>query len=236
MENSKTYSYSIVENNGKKYFKKELNLVDDGHIQMLNNELHKWNLLKRYPFIPDICYFDNDKQHYIMYEYIEGENLSNYKFNDLKEKIEVLASVAEKLYIIHQLFLVHGDLKPTNIMITPNKDIYIIDFATSKYVGERIGYGTKKYCSINQLNKEKANIYFDIYALGIIMYELLTEKKAYLGMNDKEMVELKKNADLSIINDNSAVPLEMEKIFVKMINNEYASMLEIKNDLLSLAL
>ena len=68
------------------------------------------------------------------------------------------------------------------------------------------------------------------------MYELLTEKKAYLGMNDKEMVELKKNADLSIINDNSAVPLEMEKIFVKMINDEYASMLEIKNDLLLLAL
>lgn len=236
MENSKTYSYSMVENNGKKYFKKELNLVDDGHIQMLNNELHKWNLLKRYPFIPDICYFDNDKQHYIMYEYIEGENLSNYKFNDLKEKIEVLASVAEKLYIIHQLFLVHGDLKPTNIMITPNKDIYIIDFATSKYVGEIIGYGTKKYCSINQLNKEKANIYFDIYALGIIMYELLTEKKAYFDKNDEEMLVLKKNADLSIINDNSAVPLEMEKIFVKMINDEYASMLEIKNDLLSLAL
>ena len=236
MENSRTYSYSIVENNGNKYFKKELNLVDDEHIQMLNNELHKWNLLKKYSFIPDICYFDNDKQHYIMYEYIEGKNLSDYKFNDLKEKIEVLASVAEKLYIIHQLFLVHGDLKPTNIMITPNKDIYIIDFATSKYVGERIGYGTKKYCSINQLNKEKANIYFDIYALGIIMYELLTEKKAYFDKNDEEMLVLKKNADLSIINDNSAVPLEMEKIFVKMINDEYASMLEIKNDLLLLAL
>ena len=68
------------------------------------------------------------------------------------------------------------------------------------------------------------------------MYELLTEKKAYFDKNDEEMLVLKKNADLSIINDNSAVPLEMEKIFVKMINDEYASMLEIKNDLLSLAL
>lgn len=233
-ENGKTYLYSVVENNANKYFKKELNSVDDEHIQMLNNELHKWNLLKKYPFVANICYFDNDKQHYIMYEYIEGENLADYKFKDVKEKLEVLASIANKLYIIHQLFLVHGDLKPTNIMITPNKEIYIIDFATSKYVGETIGYGTKKYCSINQLNKEKANIYFDIYALGIIMYELLTDKKAYLGMNDKEMMDLKNNTDLSIINDNSAMPLEVEKVFVKMINNEYANMLEIKNDLLSL--
>ena len=143
-ENGKTYLYSVVENNANKYFKKELNSVDDEHIQMLNNELHKWNLLKKYPFVANICYFDNDKQHYIMYEYIEGENLSDYKFKDVKEKLEVLASVAEKLYIIHQLFLVHGDLKPTNIMIASNKDIYIIDFATSRYVGETIDHGTKK--------------------------------------------------------------------------------------------
>ena len=232
MENSRTYSYSIVENNGNKYFKKELNLVDDEPIQMLNNELHKWNLLKKYSFIPDICYFDNDKQHYIMYEYIDGENLSNYKFNDLKEKIEVLASVAEKLYIIHQLFLVHGDLKPTNIIITPNKEIYIIDFATAKYVGEKIEYGTKRYCSISQLNKEKANIDFDIYALGIIMYELLTEKKAYLGMNDEEMIKLKNSGDLSIVDDNTSLSLEIEKIFVRMINNGYDNMLEVCKDLL----
>ena len=87
-ENGKTYLYSVVENNANKYFKKELNSVDDEHIQMLNNELHKWNLLKKYPFVANICYFDNDKQHYIMYEYIEGENLSDYKFKDVKEKLE----------------------------------------------------------------------------------------------------------------------------------------------------
>ena len=121
-------------------------------------------------------------------------------------------------------------------MIASNKDIYVIDFATSRYVGETIDYGTKKYCSIKQLNKEKANINFDIYALGIIMYELLTDKKAYFNMNDKEMIDLKNNTDLSIIDNNSAMPLEVEKVFVKMINNEYANMLEIKNDLLSLSL
>ena len=55
-------------------------------------------------------------------------------------------------------------------------------------------------------------------------------------MNDKEMIDLKNNTDLSIIDNNSAMPLEVEKVFVKMINNEYANMLEIKNDLLSLSL
>lgn len=231
MENN-IYSYSIIEQQGRKYFKKELKVLDQERIELLNNELHKWNLLKKYHIMPNICFFDNEKQHYIIYEYIDGENLANYKFKNLKEKIEVLASIANKLYIIHQLFLVHGDLKPTNIMITPNKDIYIIDFATAKYVGEKIEYGTKKYCSINQLNKEKANIGFDIYAFGIIMYELLTEKKAYLGMNDKEMIDLKKGFDLSIIDDDLSMPLGLEKIFVRIINNEYPSMLEIKNDLL----
>lgn len=233
MENDNVYSYSIIEYKGNKYFKKELNLVDDEHIQMLNNELHKWNLLKKYSFIPKVCFFDNEKQHYIMYEYIEGENLHDYKFNSLQEKIDVLAAIANSMYVIHQLFLVHGDLKPTNIMITPNKDIYILDFACSKYIGEEISYGTKRYCSIEQLNKEKARTYFDIYALGIIMYELLTNKKAYFGMNDKEIVNLKKSNSSLVIDDDDSIPLEVERIFFKIVNNKYANMNEIEKELLS---
>ena len=46
------------------------------------------------------------------------------------------------------------------------------------------------------------------------MYELLTDKKAYFNMNDKEMIDLKNNTDLSIIDNNSAMPLEVDKVFV----------------------
>ena len=233
MEDDKVYSYSIIEYNGNKYFKKELKLVDDEHIQMLNNELHKWNLLKKYSFIPKICFFDNEKKHYIMYEYIEGKNLCDYKFSSLKEKIDVLATIANRLYTIHQLFLVHGDLKPENIMITEDKDVYIIDFACSKYIGEKISYGSKRYCSIEQLNKEKARTNFDIYALGVIMYELLTNKKAFLGMNDNELYDFKKSDKYLVIDEDASIPLEVERVFFKIVNNKYANMNEIEKELLS---
>ena len=232
MENNNIYSYSIIEFNGKKYFKKELLRVDKEHIDLLNNELHKWNLLKKYNFIPNICFFDNEKQHYAIYEYIEGLTLDNYKFNSLQEKIEILISIIEKLYTMHSLFLVHGDLKPTNIIITSDKKIYIIDLAITKYIGEINNYGTLKYCSLAQINKEKVNVGFDIYALGIILYELLTNKKVYENMSKEQIIISKK--DNNFILDDDSIPLEIEKIIFKMLNNGYSNLLEIKSDLMAL--
>lgn len=236
MEDNKNFLYSVLEYKGKKYFKKELKDPKEEYTKLLDNELHKWNLLKKYKILPNLCFFDNEEQHYIIYEYIKGETLANYKFNDLSEKITILASIAEKLYTVHQLFLVHGDLNPTNIIITPNKEIYIIDFAISKYIGETIEYGTKRYCSIEQLHKEKATTYFDIYALGIIMYEILTNKKAYNNIDTKDLIMEKATNNLSIIEENTDIPIEVEKIFFDIMNKKYENALEIKSDLLSLSL
>ena len=105
-------------------------------------------------------------------------------------------------------------------------------YSSILYIGEINNYGTLKYCSLEQINKEKVNVGFDIYALGIIMYELLTNKKVYENMSKEQIIISKK--DNNFILDDDSIPFEIEKIIFKMLDNGYSNLLEIKSDLMTL--
>ena len=160
MENKK-YKYDKFLYKNKWLFKKELKSNDEELIKMLDNELYMWQLLKKYDFIPQILFFDNKDSHYIIYQYIDGVTLNKYKFKDDKEKIAIFVKILEKIEIIHNLFIVHCDLKPSNIIIS-NNNIYILDFGNAKFIGDKTNYGTPRYCSVPQLKKEKIRNRFKI--------------------------------------------------------------------------
>lgn len=128
---------------------------------------------------------------YITMEYVKGEDLKSFirkKEGLTEEEVITLAKqVCEGLTEAHRLGVVHRDLKPQNIMINKDGDTKIMDFGIARSVEARgvthsgVMIGTPDYMSPEQAEGEEADQRSDIYAMGIILYEMLTGSVPFKG-------------------------------------------------------
>jgi non-specific serine/threonine protein kinase/serine/threonine-protein kinase len=126
-------------------------------------------------------------------EYVRGESLTQYCDRQrltTKERLELFLHVCEGVQHAHQKGIIHRDLKPSNILVTVQDDravLKIIDFGIAKAVSQPLtehtlytslgGFvGTAEYMSPEQAELGSADIdtRADVYALGVVLYELLT--------------------------------------------------------------
>ncbi|OGD26481.1 MAG: hypothetical protein A2Y56_13460 [Candidatus Aminicenantes bacterium RBG_13_63_10] len=129
---------------------------------------------------------------YIAMEYVDGSSLddlmhSKQKFS-LEEILSLIEQVAEGLEIAHKKGVVHRDIKPANILIDSENRPRIVDFgiariSTSTMTQTNMIMGTPYYMSPEQISGRKVDNRADIFALGGILYELLTGQKAFPGDN-----------------------------------------------------
>lgn len=232
---SKNYKYYKLEKNNQLFFAKQVRNDNSDNKENLKNEISKYQCIRDLDFIPKIVEITKNT---IIYEYIEGKTLDKYKNFTVNESINILIQLADILEKLHQKRIVHCDIKPNNIMITKTGKIMLLDFGNSRFINEKTHFGTIKYCSIPQLQQKNVNTTFDIYPLGIMMYELLTGKKAYGNMNKKEIKEEKQKQNLKItsivINMPKLTDIILEKMLGNNINDMYIDMKEVKKDLLLL--
>lgn len=146
--------------------------------------------LLNHPFI--VKYLKRLQTHqYLILEYIEGQSLRK-KIDDctiisLPETLQICLQVADGIDYLHKHKLIHFDIKPDNILITPNGSIKIIDFGLARQVGTedilakdfREPQGTPDYISPEQLCGKRSCFQSDIYSFGIVVYEMLTGKLPY---------------------------------------------------------
>jgi serine/threonine protein kinase/Flp pilus assembly protein TadD len=128
---------------------------------------------------------------YITMEYVKGEDLKNYirKKRTLSdgEALSIAKQVCEGLMEAHRLAVVHRDLKPQNIMIDEKGDVKIMDFGIARSVEAPgvtqtgVMIGTPDYISPEQAEGEAADQRSDIYALGVILYEMVTGSVPFKG-------------------------------------------------------
>jgi serine/threonine-protein kinase len=133
---------------------------------------------------------------YLVLEYVEGENfrraLRRYEGPvpvDLAAKYG--RELADAIAYLDEQGVVHRDLKPENIIVTKDGDLKIIDFGTALLDGaKRLTWrhlseslGTPDYMSPEQIQGERGDIRSDIYAWGVMMYELLTGRVPFGGDN-----------------------------------------------------
>jgi len=133
---------------------------------------------------------ENDS-HYIVMEYIPGENLKSMirmtKQLSMKTAVSIAKQVCEGLAEAHRLGVVHRDLKPSNIMIDKGGIARIMDFGiarslqTDGMTGPGVMVGTPEYMSPEQVEGKKADQRSDIYSLGIILYEIVAGKVPFVG-------------------------------------------------------
>lgn len=134
-------------------------------------------------------------QPFFAMEYIEGKPLIEYIKNEslgLHDKLKIMATIAEAIHHAHLRGVIHRDLKPGNILITDSGRPKILDFGVARTtntdiqitsmqtsVGQIIG--TLPYMSPEQATGDPATIDFqsDVYALGVLMYEILADRMPY---------------------------------------------------------
>jgi tetratricopeptide (TPR) repeat protein/TolB-like protein len=165
--------------------------VNKDMIQRFKNELK----LSRKIAHRHICkmYDLNEEEEtpYITMEFVRGEDLKSAirKKGKLKEEeaIAIAKQVCKGLAEAHELGVVHRDLKPQNIMIDKNGNAKVMDFGIARSI-EAAGVtqtgvmiGTPDYMSPEQAEGEEADQRSDIYALGVILYEMVTGAVPFKG-------------------------------------------------------
>jgi serine/threonine protein kinase/tetratricopeptide (TPR) repeat protein len=128
---------------------------------------------------------------FITMEYVEGENLKNLMRRmgqfSIGKAVSVARQVGEGLAEAHKLGVIHRDLKPQNIMIDNDGNVRIMDFGIARSLkgkgitDARVMIGTPEYMSPEQVDGAEADGRADIYALGVVLYEMLTGRVPFEG-------------------------------------------------------
>jgi serine/threonine protein kinase/tetratricopeptide (TPR) repeat protein len=134
---------------------------------------------------------EEGKTSYLTMEYVRGEDLKSLlhrtKILSIATALSIARQVAEGLIEAHQLGIVHRDLKPGNIMIDKDGNAKIMDFGIARVrqekrvTGEGTIIGTPEYMSPEQVEGKEADQRSDIYALGVILFEVVTGQVPFEG-------------------------------------------------------
>ncbi|MEJ2214951.1 MAG: HDOD domain-containing protein [Gammaproteobacteria bacterium] len=132
---------------------------------------------------------------YIVFEYVEGELLSDYiKSNqpDLSEIIELMMGIAAGVAKAHQNGVVHRDLKPQNIILNEEGIPKIMDFGIAMMIEEGSTshqvVGTPRYMAPEYVRQKVVTPGIDVFSLGAIFYELITGNPAFAGASTSEVL------------------------------------------------
>jgi len=129
--------------------------------------------------------------HYIVMEYVEGTDLKEYirERGPLppREAVRIMTQIVSAIEVAHQNRIIHRDIKPQNILIDKHGDVKITDFGIAIALSEtsltqtNTLLGSVHYLSPEQARGGMATIRSDIYALGIVLYELLVGEVPFEG-------------------------------------------------------
>ncbi|RMF00109.1 MAG: hypothetical protein D6768_13535 [Chloroflexi bacterium] len=148
----------------------------------------------RHPNIVQVYDFNHDENtYYMVMEYVQGQTLKQVlkKYSaagqrlPLSQTIRIVISICDAVAFAHEHGMVHRDLKPANVMINQKGQIILMDFGVVKMLGEPdltaagATIGTAKYMSPEQARGGQADERSDIYALGVMLYEMVAGKPPF---------------------------------------------------------
>ena len=165
--------------------------ADEAFVERFKREARSVAQLQHPNIVTVIDRGEEAGRQYIVFEYVEGENLKEYVVRkgrlDVGEAIEVAADVARALAFAHENGLIHRDVKPQNVLLNGDGRPKVTDFGIARTLDvdgmTQTGtvLGTSNYIAPEQASGQRVDAHSDVYALGVVLYELLAGDVPFPG-------------------------------------------------------
>lgn len=175
-----------------------------------------------------------DGRPYLVIEYVDGVPLTQYAANlTIRERCVLFATVCDAVAYAHRNLIVHRDIKPANILVDAHGVPKLLDFGIAKLIGVDHGMTssmhalfTPDYASPEQVLGQPITTATDVYALGAVLFEILTGRPVRSGANRSFAEIVKDVTDGAIPAPSRAttlhIPLDLDRIVEKALDPEPA--------------
>jgi hypothetical protein len=167
-------------------------------------QLHTEVRMARQVSHPNVCrVYDIDEvdgHTFLSMEYVDGEDLASLlkrvgRFPE-ERGLEIARQICAGLAAAHERGVVHRDLKPANVMVDGSGKVRITDFGLAGAAGETVRAGTPAYMAPEQLGGREVTARSDIYALGLLLYEIFSGHRALDGRNVAELIHKREQSGI----------------------------------------
>ena len=205
---------------------------DPGFVQQFTQEVEVIAHLQHPHIIPVYDFGQHDEDIYIVMAYMRGGTLADRidrcpQGMPDDETLRLIDLIADGLDYAHAKEIVHRDLKPNNILMDEDENPYIADFGLAKYTEGKIELtntmmtGTAAYMAPEIARLGKSTKSSDIYALGIILFEMLTGKLPYQGKTPYNVLSAHVNQPIPKIHElRPDLPLSIQAVIDKALAKE----------------
>ena len=168
---------------------------------------------------------------FIAMEYVDGEDLASLlrRIGNLTpaKALDIARGLCAGLAAVHERGVIHRDLKPGNVMIDGRGRPRITDFGlatVSDQSGTSTGFaGTPPYMAPEQFEGKEASVRSDIYALGLILYEMFTGKRIFNGSVSEIIAQQKSSKPLSVTSRLRAIDPAVERVVLRCLEEDPAA-------------
>ena len=200
-----------------------------------------------------VAVFDSgsdDGTHYIVTELVEGETLADRLRRDgpmpQAEAVAVAVDIARALAAAHERGLIHRDIKPGNVMLLPDARVKVVDFGIARAAGSDtltntgVVLGSTAYLSPEQASGQPVDERADLYALGCVLYEMLTGRVPFSADTPIATMYRHVNEDPPPPSTFAPISSELEDIVMRALEKDprrrFASAFELEAALLAVPL
>jgi serine/threonine protein kinase len=165
---------------------------DEDFVERFKREARSVAQLQHPNIVTVIDRGEQDGRQYIVFEYVEGENLKELVVRkgrlEVREALEIAIEVARALGFAHEHGLVHRDVKPQNVLLNGDGRAKVTDFGIARSLDVEQGVtqtgtvlGTSNYIAPEQASGKHVDQHSDVYSLGVVLYEMLTGELPFPG-------------------------------------------------------
>jgi serine/threonine-protein kinase len=170
--------------------------------------------------------------HYIVMEYIEGEDLKKIIRKEgilsVELALDLSIQICAGIGFAHRAGIVHADVKPQNILVTEDYRVKVTDFGIAQALTDTqptqrqdVVWGSPHYFAPEQARGEKPTPASDVYAIGIVLFEMLTGRLPYGGASQQELAMAHLRERVPWVTEfNPKVPENLAKIIYKVMSKE----------------